>query len=356
MKLWKVIPYQLSDLPLLGLYFKTHLVSESQYGSMALFQWRAVDNYLMPGIINVVKDDGKIIATLSNTPKKLFVRGEACLVAEIGDANTDSKYQRQGLLTMLINQSTQDAFERGICGVYSTPSTITPSLPAFVKKSNFLPQKGVNIRNLFFPLDIGPQIGTFTNWLFGRFVGALYLTLVCIYYYVRVLFSGLGSSVAVEECDTLPDDWDEFWEKSRVGYEAVFDRSKESLNWRFFLNPSRYKLFIARDKNIIVGYLVYRIIAEERSKRCVIADFLFLPGCDQYFNKLLLKVFKEALRIGANSISCWCLQGSTFDKCLGRFGFFHRGNIVLVWFQNEFATQLEKLRGWHFTCSDSDNV
>lgn len=53
-KIWAVSPISLDDLPALGLYFKKHLSAASQYGSMAIFHWRAVSNYVMPGIINII--------------------------------------------------------------------------------------------------------------------------------------------------------------------------------------------------------------------------------------------------------------------------------------------------------------
>lgn len=352
----KVIPYETGDLPLLSTYFKTHLSEGSQYGSVSLFQWRTSGHYLEPGIINLVKDEGQIVATLSNTPKKLLVNGEACLVAEIGDANTDPKYQRRGLLIRLIKQSVDDAVGRGITGVYSTPSTVTPSLPAFVKKANFLPQRDLQIRNRVFPLDVGPRIGKLTHQLIGRFAGALYLTCVQAWFLVRSALGRFSPDCTIEDCDALPEGWDRFWEQSRQGYEAIFDRSRESLDWRFFQNPNRYKFLVARRGGAIAGYLVYRAVADECAKRCVIADYLSAPGFEWTFGRLLQRAFGDALRIGANSISCWSIPGSPYDRRLRNFGFFPRGEIVLVWFQNAFAARLAKLRRWHFTCGDSDNV
>lgn len=354
-RIWTVVPFTLADLPALGLYFKRHLSAASQYGSMAVFHWRSVDNYLMPGIINLIKDDEKIVATLSNTPKSLLVHGKACLVAEIGDANTDPEYQRQGMLTLLTNQSTQDALDRGILGVYSTPSTVTPSLPAFIGKCGFLPQQEVQIRNLVLPLDIGPLVGKVSHWLIGRYASALYLTLVQVFYWFKhVRTLRMASSLRVEEVATLPEDWDPFWVKASQSYDMVFERDRQALAWRFFRNPNKYQFFVARHDGAIVGYLVYRVVSDDDQRRVVLADFLFLPGFEFGFKVILMRVFKEALRLGANSMSSWCLEDSGYDRALKSFGFRARGAIVLVWFQNAFATGLTGR--WHFTISDSDNV
>ena len=107
---------------------------------MGLFQWRAVEHYLTRGIVNLIKDGDRIVSILSNTPKSLLSAGRD-LVAEIGDAFTDPDYQRQGMQTLLTLQSIQDAWDRGMKGVYSTPDHQTPSLSAFINKANFCPSR-----------------------------------------------------------------------------------------------------------------------------------------------------------------------------------------------------------------------
>ena len=49
-------------------------------------------------------------------------------------------------------------------------------------------------------------------------------------------------------------------------------------------------------------------------------------------DKFLLKVFEDALRIGANSISPWCIKESNYYKFFKRFGSINRGNILPMWF------------------------
>lgn len=351
-----MIPFEKKDLPALGLFFKQHFRSTSQYGSMSLFQWRAVDNYLMSGIINLIKDGEKIVSTLSNTPKRLFVRGEGCLVAEIGDANTDPQYQRQGMLSLLINQSTRDALDKGIQGVYSTPDTKTPSLPAFIKKANYLPQQDIDIQSLVFPINIGPLILGNKHWLISHYVGSLFLTLVNMYYLAIKGLNRRSKTLTVEELQDLPDDWDNFWDKARQSFDFIFERNRQALTWRFFRNPNKYKFYIVKKKDIIIGYMVYRIIADDDIKRLIIADFLFLPGHESSFKVLLLKVLEDALRTGVNLISSWCIKGSNYYGFLRKYGFIPRNNILLIWFQNEFSSALKNIHRWHFTISDSDNI
>ena len=164
------------------------------------------------------------------------------------------------------------------------------------------------------------------------------------------------SSVTIEEVRDLPEGWDAFWDQSKQAYDVLFERSRRALTWRFFENPNKYKFYVAKRGDTIIGYMVCRVVADEDIKRFVIADFLFAPGCEGYFTVLLLRAFEEALRLGAHSISSWCLERSTWDTQLKSFGFTPRSDIVLVWFQNEFAAGLGAGNRWHFTVSDSDNI
>ena len=55
------------------------------YENMGFFNWKIVDNYIQPGIINLIKDGSRIASTTSVTPKLLVYKGEVINAAEIGD-------------------------------------------------------------------------------------------------------------------------------------------------------------------------------------------------------------------------------------------------------------------------------
>jgi hypothetical protein len=355
-KAWVITPFQEKDLPAIGLFFKRHFPAPGLYGTMGLFQWRAVDNYITKGIINLIKDEGRIVSILSNTPKHLLIRGQQHLVAEIGDAFTDPEYQRQGMQTLLTVQSIQDAVNRGMQGVYSTPDHKTPSLSAFVNRANFLPLEGPDVKSLILPLNVGPFLRQRGHWLAAHYVGALHLTLAFIYFW---LMKGLHSASRLEivELTSLPKNWDRFWENCRQPYEAIFSRSREALAWRFFRNPNRYTFYAAMNQGEIEGYAVHRVSEDTGNRTLVLADFLFLPGCEAHLNALLLKVLDDALKAGVSHIYTWCCSKSPYYSILKRYGFLKRNDILLIWFQNEFATLLREHNArWHFSISDSDNV
>ena len=260
------------------------------------------------------------------------------------------------MLTLLIKQSTQDALDRGIQGVYSTPSRQSPSLPAFIKKGNYLPHPGMNMKSLALPVNVAPFIQSRSNWFLGHYIGSLFLTVAYIYYLMMKILNK-SQSVEVEERYSLPDEWNSFWEKARIPYDFIFSRNSEALTWRFFRNPNEYTFYTLAKKDEIIGYVVYRIIADAEIKMLTIADYLFLPGCESYFKVMLLKVLADALRAGVNNINTWCIKGSPYYSVFKRYCFIPRDDILLIWFQNKFPLKLkENCTSWHFTVSDSDNI
>jgi GNAT superfamily N-acetyltransferase len=342
-------------LACLELFFKTHFPGREAYGSMGLFHWRAFDHYIMPGIVNLIKDGDRIVSILSNTPKRISLKGTDCLVAEIGDAFTDPAYQRQGMLTLLTNQATREALEGGIRGVYSTPDAQTPSLPAFINKAGFVNPKNPKIKSLILLLNPGPFLRKRTHWLIGQYGGALFQTLYFLYY---LCLKGWGRTTSGEiaELQALPDDWDEFWNEASGTYDFILERNRHALTWRFFRTPHKYTFYALRDRGRIVGYAVYRIVADAEIKRMILADFLFLPGQEQRFRKLLTQVLRDALKFGVSYINTWCIEGGPYHGPLKRCGFMARNDILLIWFHNEFAAMLQnQCRSWHFTIADSDN-
>jgi len=351
---WVAVPFESADLPAIGQFLKKQYTGPGTYGTMGMFQWKIIDNYIQPGFINLVKDNGEIISTTSVTPKQLFFRGRKYRVAEIGDTYTDLNYQRQGIFALLINRSTEDAVNKGMQFIYGTPND--KSLPGYEKKANYKTISGVNVKSLMIPLNIKPFIQRKSHWLIGSYAGSLFCTLVCGYFLVKRFLSG-SLATEIEELETIPADWNDFWEKSREPYDFIFARDKKALIWRFFKNPNKYRFYVLKEKDQILGYLVYRIICDAEITTLLIADFLFLPGWETDLKALLFRILYDALDANVTRINAWCTRDSPYFKVFKEFGFIERVDIPIICFQNDFAlTLLANSRTWHFTVSDSDNV
>ena len=153
----------------------------------------------------------------------------------------------------------------------------------------------------------------------------------------------------------MPDDWSEFWNQAREGYDFIINRNIEAMAWRYFDNPNKYKVITLRKNKTLIGYLVYRTIQDEEAKRIIIADYLTLPNEEKALYKGINHIIDYAFRIGSN-VGLWCVENSPYFKVFRKKGFFKRENVPVICYQNEFAGQLENCASWHFTIGDSDNI
>ena len=353
-KVWTVIPYETSDLPDIAHFFKKNYTGIGSYGSMDMFYWKIMDNPVLPGIINLVKNDGKIISTTSVTPKRLLLRGQEYKVAEIGDTYTDATYQRQGLFTLLINRSTKDALTKTINFIYGTPNN--QSLPGYEKKAKYKIMQNVNIRSLFIPVDIKSYIQLRIGWLTGIYTATLFSTFMYAYSFIKRITIKRKNYI-IDDSNELPQDWDNFWEKARINYDFIFSRDRRTIEWRYFKNPGKYNLLVLREEGAIVGYVICRVIYDSKNTTFYVADFLTLQGREEYLEILLFRVLQDALWANVTKIGAWCAKTSPYFRIFRRFGFLDLSGIPLINYQNDFAREVEEnCRNLHFTISDSDNI
>jgi GNAT superfamily N-acetyltransferase len=351
---WQVVPYTMGDLPAISHFFKKNYPGPGTYGTMDLFYWKIAANYIRPGIINLVKDKERIVSTTSVTPKRLLYKKKEIIVAEIGDTYTDPEYQRQGMFSLLINQSTQDALKADIPFIYGTPNN--QSLPGYEKKAGYHIIPGMKVKLLALPLNIRPLVQKRCHWLIGALASFLFSSVIFIYFLAKKIWMR-PAVLQVEEWDHLPDKWDEFWEKTQRPYDLIFCRDRKALEWRFFENPNKYRFYAFMERNDIVGYLVYRVIHDSGRTILVIADFLCLPSHEKKLNTLLFKVLDDAFKAGITIINIWCPESSPYFQVFKKLGFIVRDKIPIICFQNDFSRNLQQNPlFWHFTVSDSDNI
>ena len=353
-KKWSHIPYERMDLPAIGLFFKELYMGQGDYGNMGFFHWKIVDNYIQPGVVNLIKDGNRIASTTSVTPKLLVYKGEIVNAAEIGDTYTHPDYWRQGMFSLLINQTRKDAEKKGINIVYGTPNKL--SLPGYQKKANFDIIKNLHVRSMGFPVDIKPQIQKKSHWILGSIIGSTFSILSFMYFKIKNIFFFLDKSIVIEEINEVPQDWDDFWNEAKEGYDFIFNRNTRATTWRYLDNPNNYKLISLRKNEVLIGYLVFRVISAEEEKYIIIADYLTLPGEENALYIGINHIIERAYKVGSNHVNLWCVENSPYFRVFKKKGFFARDNIPVICYQNEFAQEINNCTSWHFAIGDSDNI
>ncbi|MBL6989654.1 MAG: GNAT family N-acetyltransferase [Bacteriovoracaceae bacterium] len=350
-----VVSYTKDDLSNISTFFRKQYTGVGTYGTMDLFQWKIIDNYLFPGIINLAKDGETIAATTSITPKEILYKGRNILAAEIGDSYTDANYQRRGLFTLLGNKTRQDGTDKNVKFIYGTPNHL--ALPGWVKKANFKIMTKIEVRALSMPINLGAVIQRKAHWMFRDLFGGMTSFVLFFLHKLKRITMSVPAKPSVTRCDNeLPEGWDIFWQKAISDYDFIVARHKKVLEWRFFKNPNSYQFITLRDNDQIIGYLVYLIIPSTEVNRLIIADFLCLPNKEKNLIHALDFVLSEAFTNGVSTLSTWCSRTGPYYNIFKQFGFFDRGDIPIMSFQDELACEVQESGKWHFTISDSDNV
>ena len=351
---WVVSSYCKADLSAIGKFFSSVYQGYGIHGSMDYFQWKIADNLIRPGVINLVWTPTGIGSVTSLTPKILFIKGQKLPAAEIGDTFTDQAYQRQGLFTMLVNQTRVDGNGLGIDFIYGTPND--QSLPGYEKHANFKPITGINVRALSFPVHVQMALQARLPWIIASVAGFLWTLLVQLWLWAQTLINS-GHSWRIEEVSVIPVDWDFFWDEARSNNDFLLSREREYLKWRYFDNPYHYHVLIARRNGKIHGYLVYRLVMDERMPTLRIADYLSTPGEETVLGSLLTRAIKAALEMGAVKVSAWCPSSNLHFRQFCAYGFKAGVEIPVICHQSAVAMKIQQeCHTWHFSLGDSDNV
>ena len=279
---------------------------------MSLFQWKIVDNYLKPGFINLIKDKNKIVSITSVVPKSLQYKNVEVTAGEIGDTYTDPQYHRQGMFTIVGNKTREDATNSGIDFVYGLPNK--QALSMWKKKANFQVIKNLHVRSMVFPVDIRPQVQKRSHWILGSIIGSIFSILSFWYFKIKNISFFLDKSIVIEEINEVPQDYDDFWNEAKEGYDFIINRNTEATVWRYLDNPNKYKLISLRKNEVLIGYLVFRAISAEEAKHIIIADYLTLPGEENALYIGINHIIERAYKVGSNQVGLWCVENSPYFK------------------------------------------
>ncbi|MEW4488132.1 hypothetical protein AB1L42_08620 [Thalassoglobus sp. JC818] len=165
-----------------------------------------------------------------------------------------------------------------------------------------------------------------------------------------------GKNWTIEEIETFPEEYDEFWNRVQPEFSALFDRSRTFVNWRFCEAPVlKYRRFLLRDGDQIQGYLVTRVAEPEELPEGVIVDLFTAPSDENAMAMLLQHGFEQ---LGPH---CDYIEAAASDprflKAFRSAGFFPTRTMrpTIVCAHLEDRERLEPLlNSWHFSKADHD--
>ncbi len=343
-----------NELHKLEAFFKTQYTGTEGYGSAALFDWKIFKNPNGTGTVYTFNSNGTVASSASITQKLLIAHKSILKSAEIGDTFTHQDFQRKGLFANLVNQASHDALSSDIKLIFGTPNN--QSLPGYLKKTGFQIIESLKVRSWRLPTSLFFLKQKY-KWLPSFILITLNFWLEP-FYKISIFLINLASprNLSIETASKPPEDWEQFITEFHDGYDLVFCRSKDHLNWRYFESPNNYRfLRLSYDKNTI-GYAVLRQIPDLVGLKLVVADFGIKKEFLKYFKFLFFKIVSIALTSNIHSIIGWISEDSSVYPLFRNLGICSKDKIPVIGLVKAGQNELNLSGKWHFTIGDSDNI
>lgn len=334
-----------------------------------LAHWKLTKNPIFPGLAHVMVsssgNEENLVSTFTVTPKPMWAWGKEAIWAEVGDTVTAPEFQRRGLFSRLHNSITASALEDGVETMYGLPNP--NSFPAYVKKFKWLVKANANLiscTKVTGTTRVANMISArLPKSLAGRIAGSILKhafldkpVQLASRAWTRIQAQG---DTEIEIISVFPEDFNELWTKVREHVSVSTLRNRQYLSWRFVENPFPFKIFSARRKGELVGYLVTHFEANKDSPygRLWIADWICDPAAGkQVGSDLLRRALLEPQDGPVEVVSALSNRNSPFPLPWKKFGFIVRdAPKPLIFFPNACGTQAANdPYSWHFTLGDTD--
>lgn len=318
------------------------------------FNWKLRSNPVKKGICAIVESDKKTVGMASITPKKMLFQKKLFTTAEIGDTFTHPDFQRKGIFSQVVNKVRSISENENINFIYGTPNT--NSLPGYKKKLNFDVLRSVDVKNFVYPIN-------FLNILQKKIKSKLII--LPLSFILKQLFEfknyffkpKLNNTVFFEEIEVFPKIIDDLFKDLNLNYDFLTNRNSEYLNWRFINNPDKYKCFLAKNEDKIIGYIVLKRGTWSELSVGYIADlFVFDENEVNYFKYLINFAITYFKNKKYDMISIW-LQTGPLSKILKKYGYLSFKDIPIICYKNNVGNKfLNSNYNWYFTLADSDNI
>jgi len=319
------------------------LLSDKQH-----WEWKYIENPYTAGDVPaffMYMFDNRIVGCLGLLAGRLKVNDQEIVASWHINLMVKDEHRRKGIATALVKKGCDHARVSLAMGGAETTFRLFKRLGWFCLGSlplySFVFKPGTKLR--FAKGKPLRRIGSFLFWLARN---------ACL----AIKRKDTTRPVVFERVAAFDSRIDELWERVSPGYPVIVRRDKEFLNWRFAQRPDcEYTIFLAKEVDSVVGYLVLRIKEEKGQRVGLVADFLLPAGDTVLFSSLLghaLRWFKQN-----NAAYALCLTSdSRFGEVLKEHFFLKReypGNQLAIDI-GVHQDIVKERSSWHITLADSD--
>lgn len=178
---------------------------------------------------------------------------------------------------------------------------------------------------------------------------------------LRLKRPSYAKNIDIVQISGFDPDIDQFFSTVKKYFPYCAVRDSVTLNWRFAdSHENKYRILVARENNIIIGYAVLRRMTMKQFDVLAIVDILFSPERPDAGKALLKSVHERAVELDVDMSSCMLnphdplcptLLGAGFFKTPETFSLFvHEPREKTPHFSRESFNK------WHLTWFDNDAV
>ncbi len=316
----------------------------------AYFDWQYRDNPNGKAIVLLARDDDSnnmLVGTNTIIPLKLIVDGEIIKSSLACNVQIHPNYRKKHIFSNLLLSMPDIALVHDIHSLFAIPND--NSFKAFINEGS--------IEIIHLPLLIKPiRLSEYFDFPVKQILKPF-----DIFWKNRNIFS------SIEELDgNFDDSFENLAKKASKRISVMNSRKKEFLNWRYKNHPTqKYQIFILKENNELIGYIITKIHYLGKKKIGVILDYMVDAD---YKDKTQLKILidKAISNFWDNDVSvaiATSRNGLLENELLHSSGFFTTPSflkpeslhfIVHTFDDDKKHTKLKFFDNWFFTFGDYD--
>ena len=253
------------------------------------YLWKLAQNPNGKGVVALaINSKNKIVASTTATYKTVWLNQQQLKACEFGDSYTDPNYQKQGIMTKLVQKATETILQDGVDIIYTTPNH--QSIKGYEKRCSFMRKS--NFPLFFWTLPLKPVFLLYNKYPLFRTLSILDNLYQTVLHLVGLLYN---------EVEMKPLYFDEAYDrlnKKMVDiYPFLISKEASYLHFRYIMNPDSksYGLIESRDSiGELEAALIYKKCSQDGMKVLFVVDIFGVhPGA-------LSNVWAQAIKIGRN--------------------------------------------------------
>ena len=170
-----------------------------------------------------------------------------------------------------------------------------------------------------------------------------------------------AKNIDITEISGFDPDIDRFVSDVKKHFPYCAARTSGILNWRFAgPHENTYRMLLAREKGMIIGYTVLRRMTMKQFDVLAIVDILFSPERPDAGKALLDAVHEIAVKLNVDMSSCMLNHHDPLRTSLQKCGYFKTPETFSLFVhepkENTPRFSRESFDKWHLTWFDNDAV